>query len=112
MGKGKKGTGRVVAWRDIGIEGSYTIELSFCGVGDNAETKLFRKADEKRFDDILDARNGKRKKRSTGGGGGGGMPAFSAGGAFTAGGNGGTTFGSSFGEPPPIKPGVPSMIPL
>ncbi|CAM9165423.1 unnamed protein product, partial [Ectocarpus fasciculatus] len=35
----KKGAGRVVCWNDIGIDGSYTIEISFCGIGDNSEAK-------------------------------------------------------------------------
>ena len=84
VGKGKRGTGRIVAWRDIGIEASYTIELSFCGVGDNSEAKLFRKADEKGFDIILDKRNGKKKKSTCIGRAGG--QAVVAGGVFSAGG--------------------------
>ena len=42
--KSKLGTGRVVGWKDLGIEGSYTIEISFCGNGDNTEAKLLKKA--------------------------------------------------------------------
>lgn len=37
--KSKKGTARVVSWKDIGIEGSYTIESSFCSNGDNNERR-------------------------------------------------------------------------
>lgn len=29
----KKGTGRVYSWRELGIEGAFTIEASFCGSG-------------------------------------------------------------------------------
>jgi hypothetical protein len=39
----KKGTGRVVSWSQFGIEASYTIEMSFCGPGDNREAKLLRR---------------------------------------------------------------------
>ena len=53
VSKGKRGTGRVVAWRDIGIEGSYTIELSFCGTGFNEDASLFKKAEERGFDALL-----------------------------------------------------------
>jgi hypothetical protein len=39
----KAGTGRVVAWKDLGISSSYTIEASFCGNGCNSEAKTIRK---------------------------------------------------------------------
>ena len=39
----KGGTGRVVAWKKLCIPAAYTIELSFCGVGDNNESKIFKK---------------------------------------------------------------------
>ena len=42
--KSKLGTGRVVSWMKLEIEGSYTVELSFCGNGNNAESKLLKKA--------------------------------------------------------------------
>lgn len=45
IAKSKAGTGRVVAWRDIGILGAYTVEVSFCGSGDNSEFKLLKKMD-------------------------------------------------------------------
>jgi hypothetical protein len=32
----KAATGRVVCWQEVGIANSYTLEASFCGVGDNA----------------------------------------------------------------------------
>ena len=41
--KSKFGTGRVVSWRQLEIEGSYTIEISFCGVGNNEERRLLKK---------------------------------------------------------------------
>lgn len=41
--KSKFGTGRVVSWRDLGVMASYTIEMSFCGNGDNTEKKTLRK---------------------------------------------------------------------
>eukprot|EP01039_Chlorochromonas_danica_P010176 gene10176-11260_t len=46
ISKGKLGTGRVVMWREMGVLGSYTVEASFCGNGDNGETKLLRKVDQ------------------------------------------------------------------
>ena len=33
----KIGTARVVAWNDIGIPASYTLEISLCGTGNNKE---------------------------------------------------------------------------
>lgn len=42
--KSKLGTGRVVSWGSLGIEGSYTVELSFCGNGNNAEARILKKA--------------------------------------------------------------------
>lgn len=42
--KSKKGTARVVSWRDIGIEGAYTIEASFCSNGDNDERRNINQA--------------------------------------------------------------------
>ena len=44
VAKSKTGTGRVVAWNNIEVQASYTIELSFCGPGNNAEVKILRKA--------------------------------------------------------------------
>ena len=35
----KWSTGRVVAWRELGIRNSFTLEASFCGAGDNLEQK-------------------------------------------------------------------------
>lgn len=46
--RSKAGTGRVMFWKSIGIQAAYTIELSFCGNGNNEEARLL-----------------KRKKRST-----------------------------------------------
>ena len=40
--KSKQGTGRVVSWSDVGINASYTIEISFCGSGNNRERKLIK----------------------------------------------------------------------
>ena len=37
--KGKEGTGRVVAWKDLGIDNAFTLEASFAGTGDNREQK-------------------------------------------------------------------------
>jgi hypothetical protein len=42
IGRDKIGTGRVVSWRDLCIEASYTVEVSFCGKGQNNETSLFK----------------------------------------------------------------------
>jgi hypothetical protein len=39
----KGGTGRVVGWANSAIMASYTIEFSFCGNGDNTESKLLKK---------------------------------------------------------------------
>eukprot|EP01038_Epipyxis_sp_PR26KG_P005318 gene5318-7382_t len=44
--KSKFGTGRVVTWRDLGVVASYTIEMSFCGNGDNSEEGLLKKMDK------------------------------------------------------------------
>ncbi len=52
VSKSKRGTGRVVAFKDVMIDGSYTVELSFCGLGDNNESKILKKADERGFDVI------------------------------------------------------------
>lgn len=41
--KSKFGTGRVVSWRQMEIEGSYTIEISFCSVGVNDERRLLKR---------------------------------------------------------------------
>ena len=51
--KSKRGTGRIVAWKDIGVECAYTVELSFCGLGDSNEGKVLARAEEKGFDLIL-----------------------------------------------------------
>jgi len=40
--KSKSGTGRVVSWRNIGISAAYTVEISFCGNGNNTEIKLIK----------------------------------------------------------------------
>lgn len=42
--KSKAGTGRVVCWRSMGILAAYTIEISFCGNGDNLESKIIKKS--------------------------------------------------------------------
>ena len=39
----KMGTARAILWKELGVEGSYTIESSFCGNGNNKESKLFKK---------------------------------------------------------------------
>lgn len=39
------GTGRIVCWREFGIPASYTIEVSFCGNGDNRESRLLKRAE-------------------------------------------------------------------
>ncbi len=62
VSKSKKGTGRVVAWREIGIEGAYTIELSFCGVGNNKEGSILKKAEQKRYEAFLSKNRSKLKK--------------------------------------------------
>ena len=41
--RSKKGTGRVVCWRELGIEASYTVEASFCGNGSNVGMKHARR---------------------------------------------------------------------
>jgi hypothetical protein len=41
--KSKFGTGRVVSWRDLGVLAAYTVEMSFCGNGDNGEKKILKK---------------------------------------------------------------------
>ena len=46
VSKSKLGTGRVFAWRECGIQAAYTIELSFCGTGDNGEAALLKKAEQ------------------------------------------------------------------
>ena len=40
--KTKAGCGRIVVWRQCLVEAAYTIELSFCSNGNNAESKLVR----------------------------------------------------------------------
>ena len=35
--KGKHSTGRVVAWRDVGVDNAFTLEASFAGTGDNVK---------------------------------------------------------------------------
>ena len=44
VARSKSGTGRVVAWDGLSIEAAYTIELSFCGPGNNSESKLLKKS--------------------------------------------------------------------
>lgn len=41
--KSKAGTGRVVMWRKCLVESAYTIELSYCGNGNNNEAGLIKK---------------------------------------------------------------------
>jgi hypothetical protein len=40
--RAKAGTGRVVAWSDLGVANAFTLEASFCGTGDNAEQRLLK----------------------------------------------------------------------
>ncbi|GMH69782.1 hypothetical protein TrRE_jg8177, partial [Triparma retinervis] len=47
--KGKNSTGRVVAWRDVGIDNAFTLEASFAGTGDNL-VDTGRKKEEVRRD--------------------------------------------------------------
>ena len=42
--KSKLGTGRVVTWMGTGVEGAYTVELSFCGNGNNRESRILKNA--------------------------------------------------------------------
>jgi len=44
VARSKAGTGRVVGWNNIQVEAAYTIELSFCGPGNNEETKILRRS--------------------------------------------------------------------
>ncbi|GMH71824.1 hypothetical protein TL16_g05755 [Triparma laevis f. inornata] len=44
--KSKFSTGRVVAWRDIGIDNSFTLEASFAGTGDNSEQAKRKRQEE------------------------------------------------------------------
>ena len=37
VSRSKYGTGRVVAWRELGIRNAFTLESTFCGMGDNRE---------------------------------------------------------------------------
>ena len=43
----KKATGRVVAWRELGIANSFTLEASFCSPGYNEEQQLLAAADRR-----------------------------------------------------------------
>jgi len=43
MDHSKFGTGRIVCWGEMGIPASYTIEASFCGNGDNEESKVLKR---------------------------------------------------------------------
>lgn len=43
LDRSKYGTGRAVCWRELGIVACYTVEASFCGVGDNDDARLLRK---------------------------------------------------------------------
>jgi len=45
--KSKFGTGRAVSWLNLGIEGAYTVEISFCGKGNNEESRLLKRVGEK-----------------------------------------------------------------
>ena len=38
----------MVSWRDLGIEGSFTIEASFCGSGNNDEKRILKKYEDVR----------------------------------------------------------------
>jgi hypothetical protein len=42
ISRSKYGTGRVVSWESLNVEGSYTIEASFCANGNNKESKLLK----------------------------------------------------------------------
>jgi len=44
VARSKAGTGRVVGWQNIQVEAAYTIELSFCGPGNNEECKILRRS--------------------------------------------------------------------
>jgi hypothetical protein len=44
----KKGTGRVIGWKELGIEGAYTVEASFCSSGQNVERRLLLKKSQER----------------------------------------------------------------
>lgn len=46
--KSKAGTGRVISWKTFGIQAAYTVELSFCGNGNNDEAHILRTAIDKR----------------------------------------------------------------
>ena len=49
----KRGTGRVVSWRDLQIPGTFTIESSFCGFGNNDEKKILKHyEDPNQFSDV------------------------------------------------------------
>lgn len=42
--KSKQGTGRVISWLKLGITAAYTVELSFCGNGNNKESRILKNA--------------------------------------------------------------------
>ena len=42
----KGGTGRVISWRNLGIQAAYTVEVSFCGGGDNKERHILNRCDK------------------------------------------------------------------
>ena len=49
----KRSTGRVVSWRDLQIPGTFTIESSFCGSGNNDEKKILKHyEDPNQFSDL------------------------------------------------------------
>lgn len=41
--KNKKSTGRVVCWRNLHVRASYTVEISFCGNGNNSDINNYKK---------------------------------------------------------------------
>ena len=43
----KRSTGRVVSWRDLKIPGTFTIEASFCGSGNNDENKILKQYEDR-----------------------------------------------------------------
>lgn len=45
----KRGTGRVAAWKNVGVCGSYTVEVSFCGNGNNRETEILRHVEREAY---------------------------------------------------------------
>ncbi|KAJ1447344.1 hypothetical protein M885DRAFT_196885 [Pelagophyceae sp. CCMP2097] len=52
----KKATGRVVAWRELGIANSFTLEASFCSPGPNDEQGLLNGAPQQADDQVPPSR--------------------------------------------------------